>query len=173
MTPRARTTKQAISTIPVAGRSVGFNYAIRNIVAEAKKVEASGRSVRYLNIGDPALFGFETPPHLIEAVERAMRSGNNGYYPGAGILEAREAVAAEFSSRGMSTSPERVVLTAGASEGIELALGVLVDRGDEVLVPSPTYPLYTALLNKLGARAVFYRTDETQGWQPDVKHATM
>ena len=171
MTPRARTTKQTISTIPVASRSAGFNYAIRNIVAEAKKVEASGRSVRYLNIGDPALFGFETPPHLIEAVERAMRSGNNGYYPGAGILEAREAVAAEFSSRGMSTSPERVVLTAGASEGIELALGVLVDRGDEVLVPSPTYPLYTALLNKLGARAVFYRTDETQGWQPDVKHA--
>ena len=171
MTPRTRTAKDAISTIPIASRSAGFDYAIRNIVTEAKKVEASGRPVRYLNIGDPALFGFDTPPHLIEAVERAMRNGNNGYYPGAGILEAREAVAAEFSGRGMPTSPERVVLTAGASEGIELALGVLVDAGDEVLVPSPTYPLYTAILNKLGARAIFYQTDQTRGWQPDVEHA--
>ncbi|HEX6973553.1 MAG TPA: hypothetical protein VF147_04090, partial [Vicinamibacterales bacterium] len=66
------------SAIPVASRVGGFVYAIRNIVAEAKKVEASGRQVRYLNIGDPITFGFRTPPHMIEAVERAMRDGHNG-----------------------------------------------------------------------------------------------
>ena len=69
------------NTIPVASRISGFAYAIRNIVAEAKKVEASGRTVRYLNIGDPIIFGFQTPPHLVEAVTRAVRDGHNGYAP--------------------------------------------------------------------------------------------
>ena len=81
--------------IPVASRISGFVYAIRNIVAEARKVEAAGKKVRYLNIGDPITFGFKTPPHLIEAVERAMRDGHNGYAPSVGISPAREAVAAE------------------------------------------------------------------------------
>ncbi|MYN67283.1 MAG: aminotransferase class I/II-fold pyridoxal phosphate-dependent enzyme [Acidobacteria bacterium] len=157
-------------TVPVAKRSAAFDYAIRGIVAEARKAEARGRRVRYLNIGDPVLFGFRTPPHLIEAVERAMRDGYNGYTPAAGVPEAREAVAADFETRGLAVSPDRVVLTAGASEGIDLALSVLVDHGDEVLVSVPTYPLYTGVLAKLGARAVYYRKDPAYGWQPDIEH---
>jgi alanine-synthesizing transaminase len=153
--------------IPVPRRLQGFNYAIRNIVAEAKKVEAAGRAVRYLNIGDPIPFGFKTPPHLVEAIAKAMRDGHNGYAPSAGIEPAREAVAAEYTHKGMPVSADRVVLTSGTSEGIELALGALVDVDDEVLLPSPTYPLYTAVLAKLGGRAVFYRTRPERGWQPD------
>jgi alanine-synthesizing transaminase len=164
MTPRVS------SAIPVAERVRGFSYAIRNIVAEARKIEASGRTVRYLNIGDPIIFGFHTPPHMIEAVERAMRDGDNGYAPSVGILKAREAVAAECVQRGMPMTPDRVVVTSGTSEGIELALTALAGAGDEVLIPVPTYPLYTAVLAKIGARAVFYRTDERRGWQPDVDH---
>lgn len=164
MAPRAST------PIPVAARVAGFVYAIRNIVAEARKVEASGRKVRYLNIGDPITFGFRTPPHLIEAVERAMRHGGNGYAPSVGILPAREAVAAECSGRGMPVSPDRVVMTAGTSEGIELALTALAGPGDEVLIPVPTYPLYTAVLAKIGARPAFYRTDPDRGWLPDLDH---
>ena len=143
-------------------------YAIRNIVAEAKKVEASGKAVRYLNIGDPIPFGFQTPPHLIEAVSKAMRDGHNGYTASAGIEPARAAVTEEFNRRGMPMTPDRVVLTSGTSEGIELALGALADKGDEVLVPTPTYPLYTAVLAKLGARPVYYRTDPDHGFHPDV-----
>ena len=158
------------SAIPVAERVRGFSYAIRNIVAEARKIEASGRTVRYLNIGDPIIFGFQTPPHMIEAVERAMHDGDNGYAPSVGILKAREAVAAECVQRGMPMHPDRVVVTSGTSEGIELALTALAGPGDEVLIPVPTYPLYTAVLAKIGARAVFYRTDERRGWQPDVDH---
>jgi alanine-synthesizing transaminase len=158
------------SAIPVAERVSGFSYAIRNIVAEARKIEASGRTVRYLNIGDPIIFGFQTPPHMIEAVERAMHDGDNGYAPSVGILKAREAVAAECVQRGMPMHPDRVVVTSGTSEGIELALTALAGPGDEVLIPVPTYPLYTAVLAKIGARAVFYRTDERRGWQPDVDH---
>ena len=73
------------SAIPVARRVNSFSYAIRNIVAEAKKVEATGKTVHYLNIGDPNQFGFQTPPHLIEAVIKAMRDGHNGYVPSPGI----------------------------------------------------------------------------------------
>ena len=156
------------SAIPVARRVSGFVYAIRNIVAEARKVEAAGRQVRYLNIGDPITFGFKTPPHMIEAVERAMRDGHNGYAPSVGILPARQAVADELTGRGMPVTPDRVVITLGTSEGIELTLTALAEAGDEVLIPSPTYPLYTAVLAKVGARPVFYRKDPANGWLPDL-----
>jgi alanine-synthesizing transaminase len=162
-----RATNTHISVAPRVNR---FSYAIRNIVVEAQKVEASGRRVRYLNIGDPVAFGFHTPPHLIEVVERAMRDGHNGYGPSPGIAAGRDAVAAEYTSRGFPVTPDRTFLTAGTSEGIELALGALVDETSDVLVPLPTYPLYTAVLARLGARALYYRTDPDRGWMPDIDH---
>ena len=111
-------TSRTSSAIPVANRVRGFTYAIRNIVAEARKVEAAGRIVRYLNIGDPITFGFTTPPHMIEAVERAMRDGHNGYAASVGIAAAREAVANECTGRGMPVSPERVAHGFSAVEGM-------------------------------------------------------
>ena len=163
-------TTQAATRIPVARRVGGFVYAIRNIVAEARKVEAAGRKVRYLNIGDPVAFGFQPPPQLVAAVEKAMRDGQNAYTPSPGIMPAREAVAADFTARGVPMTADRVVLTAGTSEGIEMVLSALADPGEDVLVPVPTYPLYTAVCAKLGARAVYYRTDPARGWAPDVDH---
>ncbi|MCI0437104.1 MAG: aminotransferase class I/II-fold pyridoxal phosphate-dependent enzyme, partial [Gemmatimonadetes bacterium] len=118
--------------------------------------------------GDPNQFGFVTPPHLIEAVERAMHDGHNGYTASAGIVEAREAVAADFARRGVSVSPDRVLMTTGTSEGLELALTAIVDEDDAVLVPSPTYPLYTAVLAKIGAAPQYYRTDPARQWLPDL-----
>ncbi len=160
----------ATSTIQVASRVHGFSYAIRNIVAEAKKVEAVGTRVRYLNIGDPIPFGFKTPQHLLDAVQRAMHDGLNGYTSSPGIEPAREAVAEDFSGRGLNIPADRVLLTMGTSEGIELALTALVDPGEEVLVPVPTYPLYTAVLAKLGANASYYQTDQNNNWMPDLDH---
>ena len=158
------------TAIRTAKRVDRFTYAIRNIVAEARKVEQSGKTVRYLNIGDPNQFGFLTPPHLIEAVEKAMRDGHNGYTPSPGIQAAREAAASDFTSRGVNVSADRVLITSGTSEGIELALTAIVDEGEEVLVPTPTYPLYTAVLAKIGARPAYYRTDHTNSWLPDLEH---
>ena len=137
---------------------------------EAQRVEAAGTKVRYLNIGDPVAFGFTTPPHMIAAVERALRDGHNGYGPSAGLASAREAVAAEHTSNGWPMTAARVFITAGTSEGIELALTALLDEDGEVLVPNPTYPLYTAIIAKLGARALYYRTDPSRGWLPDLDH---
>jgi alanine-synthesizing transaminase len=156
------------NTIPTAARVHRFTYAIRNIVTEAQRVEAAGTRVHYLNIGDPVQFGFETPPHLIEAVERALRDGHNGYGPSAGIASARQAVANEYTAHAFPVTPDRVFITAGTSEGIELTIAALVDEGGEVLVPMPTYPLYTAVLAKIGAKARFYRLDPSAGWMPDL-----
>ena len=158
------------TAIPVSKRVSQFSYAIRNIVVEAQRVEASGTKVRYLNIGDPVSFGFKPPLHLVEAVEKALRDGHNGYGPSAGLASAREAVAAEHTANGWPITADRVYITAGTSEGIELALTALLDEDGEVLVPMPTYPLYTAIIAKLGAHAKYYRCDPTQGWVPDLEH---
>ena len=157
------------AAIPPASRMSAVSYSIRRVVAEARKAEASGIQVRYLNTGDPVAFGFCTPAHMVEAVQKALRDGENGYGPSLGLPAAREAVASENTSRGWAIDADRVVLTSGSSEGIDFVLTAIADDGDEVLVPRPTYPLYTAILSKIGARAVYYRTDPSLGWQPDPK----
>ncbi len=155
--------------IKPAARIENVRYAIRNIVVEAQKVEATGKKILYLNVGDPLKFDFATPPHLIEAVTRAMRDGKNGYAPSAGIPEARAAVAKEAVRNGMTTvKPDDVVLTAGASEAIEMALTALLEPGEAVLLPSPNYPLYDAVVAKLGAVAIPYYLDEAHGWSLDL-----
>jgi aspartate/methionine/tyrosine aminotransferase len=163
-------TTRGIRPVPVAERVHRFSYAIRNIVSEARAVEARGMAVRYLNIGDPVAFGFRTPAHLVDAAVAAMREGQNGYLPSPGIASAREAVAADYRQRGVTVSPDRVLITTGTSEGIELALNALVNDGEEVLVPLPTYPLYTAILAKIGAEPKYYRTDPAHDWLPDLDH---
>lgn len=153
--------------IQPAHRMGTVTYPIRRIVGEARRAEASGKKIHWLNTGDPVHAGFLPPAHMVEAVHKSLRDGEHGYGPSVGLLEAREAVAAENTSRGWPVNPDRVVLTAGSSEGIDFVLTALADPGDEVLVPLPTYPLYTAILHKIGAREVYYRTDPKNGWQPD------
>lgn len=151
-----------------AQRTQNYHYAIRNIVAEARKIEAQGKTVTYLNIGDPSLYGFQPPQELVEAAIAAMRSGHNGYSPSVGISEAREAVAEEAQRRGIPTSPDNVIFTYGASEAADLVFTALLEPGDEVLVPAPGYPLYTAIAAKLGAVEVRYRQNAENRWQPDA-----
>src|SRR6185369_14991997 len=100
----------------------------------------------------------------------AMRDGQNGYLPSAGILPAREAVATDYTAKGIPTGPDRVLITTGTSEAIDLVLNALVDEGDEVLVPMPTYPLYTAVLATINAQPRYYRTDPNHEWLPDFEH---
>ena len=130
-------------------------------------VAKTGKEMLYLNIGDPNKFDFETPAHLIEAVHAAMRHNHNGYSPSSGILSGVEAVRAEARSNGI-TSILDVFLTSGGSEAIEICLTALVDRGENVLIPYPGYPLYEAVLAKLEAKAKPYFLDEDNGWQPDL-----
>ena len=155
--------------IKPASRIENVRYAIRNIVAEAQKLEATGREILYLNVGDPLKFDFRTPPQLIEAAHKAMLDGKNGYAPSAGIPEARKAIAADAERRGMKgVVPDDVVVTTGASEAIEIALTALVEPGESVLLPSPNYPLYDAVAAKIGAVAIPYYLDEEHGWSLDL-----
>ena len=119
---------------------------------KAREHAANGMQMLYLNIGDPIQFDFQTPPHIIDAITASMKAGNNGYGPSEGTAEAVDAVTREAASKGID-NPHHVFLTTGASEAIELAMTALLDPGDELLVPSPGYPLYTALLSKLSAKA--------------------
>jgi alanine-synthesizing transaminase len=159
-----------VSEIPAASRTSRLTYAIRNIAAAASRLEAEGRRVLYLNIGDPLLYDFETPPAMIEAVAKAMRDGKNYYGPSAGVLVAREAVAESLERQGVSCAPGDVFMTSGASEAIEIALSALVEPGENVLTPVPGYPLYSAVLAKLGAVERGYRLNPAANWEPDLAH---
>jgi alanine-synthesizing transaminase len=150
-------------------RTANFHYAIRNLVNAAEAQERAGRSVIYLNIGDPQAYGFRPPAHIVEAVASALRDKFTGYSHSAGLPAARMAVAAHATSLGSPTAPEQVLITSGASEAADLVLTALVNDGDEVLLPAPGYPIYPAILNKLSATAVYYRLDSTRGWQPDIE----
>ena len=152
--------------ISPSNRTANFHYAIRNLVSAAEAQERAGRSVVYLNIGDPQACGFRPPHHVVEAVARALRNSFTGYAPSAGLRPARSAIAAYATALGAPVTPEQVLITSGASEAADLVLTALVNDGDEVLLPAPGYPIYPAILNKLGAVARYYRLESALGWQP-------
>lgn len=150
-------------------RTANFHYAIRNLVSAAEAQERAGRSVVYLNIGDPQAYGFRPPYHVVEAVAQALRISFTGYAHSAGLPVARSAVAAYATALGAPVTPEQVLITSGASEAADLVLTALVNDGDEVLLPAPGYPIYPAILNKLGAIARNYTLNSAHQWQPAIE----
>lgn len=160
-----------ISRIPevlAAERVEHVRYAIRDIAVEAERLVRQGKEIIPLHIGDPLNFDFSTPPHLIEAVARALHDGKNGYAPSLGLDEALDAIRAEAGRNGIRNI-QSVFVTYGVSEAADICLTALVNRGENVLVPCPDYPLYSAILTKLEARVNFYRLDESRGWEPDLE----
>jgi alanine-synthesizing transaminase len=155
--------------ILAATRLEHVRYAIRDIAVVAEQLARQGKDILPLNIGDPLKFDFETPPHLIEAAARAMRDGKNGYAPSLGVEEAREAVRREAERKGLGNIQE-VFITQGVSEAVDLALTALVNPGENILTPCPEYPLYSAVLARLGAQLNTYDLDEDSGWEPDLDH---
>ncbi|MBL1217518.1 MAG: aminotransferase class I/II-fold pyridoxal phosphate-dependent enzyme [Planctomycetes bacterium] len=150
-----------------AERTRDIKYAVRDVVVLANQVAAGGMEMLYLNIGDPNVYDFVTPPHIIEATYQAMLANRNGYAPSSGIPEAVQAINREAARKGIDSICHTFV-TSGASEGIELALSALANPGDNVLTPSPGYPLYTAVLAKIGVANREYYLDEDNAWQPDI-----
>ncbi len=151
-----------------ANRTEEIKYAVRDIVVLANEVAKSGKEMLYLNIGDPNLFDFAPPQEMIEATYKAMLDNKNGYAPSSGIPQAREAIEKEANRKGI-TNIRDIFVTTGASEAIELALTALVNEGDNVLTPTPGYPLYTAVESKLQSIENPYYLDESNGWQPDIE----
>jgi aspartate/methionine/tyrosine aminotransferase len=123
-----------------------------DVFAKAKQLEAQGRSIIHLEIGQP---DFPTPFPICEAAFRAMKDGYTGYTPAAGLLEFREAIAEHISaSRGVEIHPGEVVVTPGAKPIIFFTLLALVNEGDEVIYPDPSFPIYESVINFVGAKGV-------------------
>lgn len=153
--------------ILAAHRLDNVRYAIRDLAVVADQVTKQGHKVLCLNVGDPNIFDFQTPAHVIEAAYKAMRDGKNGYAPSPGIPEAVEAIRNEAARKGI-TSLQDVFVTSGASEAVDICLTALLNPGDEILTPCPDYPLYSAVLAKLGIPINTYLLNEDDGWQPDL-----
>lgn len=154
--------------IRVARRTEHIHYAVRDIVVLAQQAQRAGKELLYLNIGDPGLFDFPTPPHLIEAICRALRDNRTSYAPSEGVPAAIAAIREDAEQRCGIRAVQDIFVGSGCSECIEVALAALVDEGDGVLLPQPGYPLYSAVLAKLGALEQHYYLDEERGWQPNV-----
>jgi len=154
--------------IQPARRTEKITYAVRDVIAWADEAAAAGKEILYLNIGDPNLFDFETPPHVVEATVEALRANKNGYAPSSGVEAARQAIERDNAKKGI-TNIVHTYVTTGSSEAIDLALAALLNPGDNVLVPSPGYPLYPAVLARLDAEERGYALDEGNGWQPNVE----
>jgi len=154
--------------IKPAVRTENITYAVRDIVVLANEVAKTGKEMLYLNIGDPNLYDFEPPRALVEATYKAMLENKNGYSPSSGIKQALDSIEREAERKGIKNIQD-IFVTTGASEAIELALTALVNDGENVLTPTPGYPLYTAISSKLQMMENPYYLDEENGWQPDIE----
>jgi alanine-synthesizing transaminase len=155
--------------ILAASRLEHVHYAIRDLALLAEDLARQGKKILPLNIGDPVSFDFQTPPHMIEAVAKAMRDGHNGYAPSPGVKPALEAIRAEAERKGIRNI-QSVFVTEGVSEAVDIVLTALLEPHESVLTPVPDYPLYDAVLAKLDAQPNTYSLDESNDWQPDVDH---
>ena len=144
-------------------------YDIRGPVLDAaRRLEEEGRRILKLNIGNPAPFGFEAPDEIVANVVRNLPL-SEGYSDSQGVLSARTAIVQHYQEQGfVDISVEHVWLGNGVSELISFALQALLDDGDEVLIPAPDYPLWTAATSLCGGRAVHYMCDESADWLPDI-----
>ena len=152
-----------------SSKLAGVSYEIRGPVIEyADQLEQAGHSVLRLNTGNPAMFGFDAPEEILQDMIRNLPHAH-GYSDSRGILPARRAVVQHYQNLGLQdVDIDDVFLGNGVSELVTMAVQALLEDGDEVLIPAPDYPLWTAVTSLAGGRAVHYLCDETAGWLPDL-----
>jgi len=145
--------------LKVSKKVVGVEYAIRDIVLAARKVEQTGMKVDYLNIGDPVQFGFQPPDNVKQALIDAIKNGENYYSSSEGLLELREEIAKKENAKGLSIAADDILITNGVSEGLDMVISSIVEEGDEVLLPGPYYPPYASYVRLHGGIPVEFAVD--------------
>jgi aspartate/methionine/tyrosine aminotransferase len=153
--------------LKVSKKVAGVEYAIRDIVSAAKKLENQGRKIEYLNIGDPVQYGFQPPENVKNAFIKAIQSGENYYAPSEGLPELKEAIARKEHNKGLSVSGEDILVTNGISEGLDMVISSIVEEGDEVLLPGPYYPPYASYVRLHGGKPVEFAVDMNKS-TPDI-----
>ena len=151
----------------VSKKVVGVEYAIRDIVLAARKVEQSGMKVDYLNIGDPVQFGFQPPENVKQALINSIDRGENYYSTSEGLLELREEIAKKENAKGLSITADDILITNGVSEGLDMVISSIVEEGDEVLLPGPYYPPYASYVRLHGGIPVEFSVDLNNS-TPDI-----
>ena len=158
-----------MTNVKVTERARTIEYAIRDVAVYARHVAKTGKKIFYLNIGDPVAFDFDTPTHIKQALVKAVEEGQNAYSPSEGLPELRQAISDKEKRVNMvDVSAENVIVTSGISEGIQMLMAALINAGDEILLPGPTYPPYISYAKFFGGRPVTYETVEKNGWQPNI-----
>jgi aspartate/methionine/tyrosine aminotransferase len=158
-----------LARFKVTGRAKNIEYAIRDVISHTQQLVKDGKKIYYLNIGDPAAFDFKTPQYVKDALCEAIEHDNNYYSPSEGRPELREAIVGkEKRVNNVDITTDNVLVTEGISEGIQMILAALVERGDEILFPGPTYPPYISYTKFFDGTPVAYETIEKEGWQPNI-----
>ena len=155
--------------IPVAPRASNIEYAIRDVVVPATKLEEQGHTILKLNIGDPIAYpGLPTPQHMVDAYAAALQDGHNGYPPSYGLPSLRAAIAKDEQRKGWPASSEDIYVCHGVTEALQILFASVLCEGDKVLAPGPHYPPYMAYPQMYGAATVEYRLKPNDGWRLDL-----
>ena len=153
----------------MAPRASGIEYAIRDVVVPATKLESQGHTILKLNIGDPIAYpGLPTPEHMVEAYVKALRDGHNGYSPSYGLPQLRHAIAHDERSKGWNATADDIYVCHGVTEALQILFASVLCEGDTVLAPGPHYPPYMAYPQMYGATTVEYRLKPDDGWKLDL-----
>ena len=154
--------------IPVSSRAASIEYAIRDVVVPATKLESEGHKILKLNIGDPIAYpGLPTPKHMVDAYVKALRDGNNGYSPSYGLPELRAAIAQDERRKGWPASQDDIYVCHGVTEALQIIFAATLEQGDIVLAPGPHYPPYMAYPQMFGAHTLEYKLKPDDGWNLD------
>ncbi len=155
----------------ISDRTASFSYAIRDVIAVANEVESQGHKIIKLNIGDPIKYGFKTPKILTEPLKYAEEENYNYYANSQGILEFREAVANyENQKYDLGLTADRVIATAGVSEGIQMTFMAFTNPGDRILIPGIHYPSYSGNATIFENDIQYYKTVVEDNFYPDSDH---
>ena len=155
--------------IPVSNRASTIEYAIRDVVVPATKLESEGHDIIKLNIGDPIAYpGLPTPKHMVDAYIEGLASGNNGYSPSYGLPELRKAIAKDETRKGWDCSKDDVYVCHGVTEALQIIFAATLEKGSKVLAPGPHYPPYMAYPQMYGASTIEYALKSDDGWAIDL-----
>ena len=159
--------------ISATSRASQIEYAIRDVVVPAAKLEAEGHDILKLNIGDPLAYpGLPTPNHMIDAYHKALTDQQNGYSPAYGISELRDAIAEDENNKqngGWNCAADNVYICHGVTEALQVIFAAFLNKDDEVLAPGPHYPPYMAYPQLFSGKTVEYRLDPDNDWSIDFE----